>query len=119
MQPKKIKKLTINKEVIVNLTHQCGRLADELKKAFDCRIVAVVHYSDWGLVIHDNPERLRIILNEEQPDNSGVNLKKSVEKEKTFYSKADHVVSLSHYMHEILCRDYGLDTTKTCIICLT
>ena len=96
--------------------YENGNLAKELKNAFDCRIVSVVHYSGWGLTVYDNLQRLRNILNEKHPDNFEKNLKKSFEEEKSFYSKVDHIICLSNYMQEILCRDYGLDATKISVI---
>jgi glycosyltransferase len=95
---------------------QCGRLAEELKKTFDCKIVSVVHFSEWGFTVYDNLQRLRNLLNEKEPDSFSENLKKSFEEERSYYSKADHIICLSNYMHEILCRDYGLDTTKISVI---
>lgn len=95
---------------------QCGDLAEALKKAFDCRIVSVVHFSDWGFTIFDNLLRLRNILNEESSDSLAENVKKSVEEEKSYYLKVDHCICLSNYMQEILCRDYKLDATKISVI---
>lgn len=96
--------------------NQCGELADELKKAFDCRIVSVVHFTDWGFKIFDNLPRLRNILHGEHPDSFGEEVKKSVEEDKSYYSKVDRIVCLSDYMREILCRDYGLDPTKIAVV---
>jgi glycosyltransferase len=95
---------------------QYGSLGEELKKVFDCRIVSVAHFSDWGFLIFDNLQRLRNILNEEHPDDFGEILKNSVEEEKSYYSKADHCICLSNYMQEILSRDYGLDLKKISVI---
>lgn len=96
--------------------NQCGSLAEELKNVFDCRIVAVVHFTDWSFKIYDNLQRLRDILNEERQDSFEVNLKKSFEKDKSYYLKVDRIICLSNYMQEILCRDYGIDVTKISII---
>jgi glycosyltransferase len=95
---------------------ESGKLAEELKNVFDCRIVAVAHFSGWGFTVFDNLERLRNILNEEHPDSFGEKLKKSFEEEQSFYSKADHIICLSNYMQQIFCRDYGLDATKMSVI---
>jgi len=108
----------INTENLVfhlNYNHS-WKLAEELKKAFDCRIVTVAHYSDWSLPIYDNLPRLRSIIKKEQPDDFGKSLKRFFETEKLVYSNADRVVCLSHYMHEILCRDYELDASKISVI---
>jgi glycosyltransferase len=96
--------------------NQCEGLAEELKNAFDCKIVAVIHFTDWGFKIYDNLQRLRNILNEEYLDSFGENLKKSFEEDKLYYSRVDHIVCLSNYMQEILCQDYGLDITKISVI---
>ncbi len=96
--------------------HQSDSLAEALKKAFDCRIVSVAHFTDWGFTVFDNLPRLRNILNEVHPDSFGENVKKSFEEEKSYYLKVDRIICLSNYMHEILYRDYGLDATKISII---
>lgn len=105
------------KDLIFQLNFfESSKLADELKDAFDCRIVAISHFFEWGFTIFDNLPRLRRILNNEHPDNLGENIKKTIEEEKSYYSMADHVICLSNYMKDILRRDYGLDTTKTSVI---
>lgn len=104
-------------DLIFHLNYcQSSTLAEELKNAFVCRIVSVVHFSGWGFTVYDNPERLRHILNEEHPDSFGENLRKSVEDEKSLYSKVDRIICMSDYMKEILCRDYELDATKISVI---
>lgn len=107
-----------NKEdLIFHLNYyQSATLAEELKKVFICRVVSVAHFSGWGLTLYDNPERLRYILKEKHPNSSEENLQKTFEEEKTLYSKVDHIICLSNYMREILCRDYELDTTKVSVI---
>ena len=96
--------------------NQNGKLADELKKTFACKVIATVHYSNWGFIVFDNLQRLRNILSAEQPDTLGVNLLKSFEEEKVFYSKANHIICLSKYMQDILCRDYKLPPSKITVI---
>ena len=104
-------------ELIFHLNYyQSGQLAEELKNAFDCKIVSVSHFSEWGFSVYDNLPRLRQILNEEYPDSFGEQVKKSFEVEKNYYLKADRVICLSDYMQEILCRDYGLDAAKISVI---
>ncbi|MDR1056314.1 MAG: glycosyltransferase family 4 protein, partial [Prevotellaceae bacterium] len=87
-----------------------------MKNAFACRIVAVAHFPEWGFTVFDHPKRLRSILNEEHPDSFGKNLQKSFEEERSYYSKADIIICLSDYIHEILCRDYELDAKKISVI---
>jgi glycosyltransferase len=105
------------KDLIFHLNYcQSGKLAEELKNAFDCSIVAVAHFYGWGFTVYDNPERLRRVLNEEHPDSFDENIKKSVEEERSYYSKADRIICLSNCMKEIMCRDYGLDAAKISVI---
>ena len=105
------------KELIFHLNyHQNKSLSEELKKAFDCRIVSVVHFADWGFTVFDNLPRLRRILKEGQLDSFGERVKKSFEEERSYYESVDHVISLSNYMQEILCLDYGLEVTKIAVI---
>jgi len=105
------------KDLVFHLNYNLsGKLIDELKSVFVCRIVVTVHSTIWGLLIYDNLKRLRSILNDEQPDLLGKNLKNLINHEKLFFSKADHVISLSAYMYEILFQDYGLDPSKIFLI---
>ena len=92
--------------------YESGSLVEELKNVFNCRIVAVSHFSDWGFTIYDNIPRLRNILNNNFSDSLSENVKKSFEIERSFYAKVDHIISLSHYMKELMCRDYGFNSSK-------
>lgn len=105
------------KDLVFHLNyHQSESLVDELKEAFVCRIVSVVHFSDWGFTVFDNLQRLRSILKEEHPDGFGENIKQSFEKEKSYYSKVNHTICLSNYMQEVLYWDYGLDSARISVI---
>jgi hypothetical protein len=51
------------KDLIFHLNFsESSKLVDELKNVFDCKIIAVAHFSKWGFTVYDNPERLRRIL---------------------------------------------------------
>lgn len=93
-----------------------GELVDALKKAFDCRIVAVNHFFNWSFTIFDNPQRFNRIIKDEHTDSLEKKLKKSFIEEKAYYSKVDHIICLSNYMKEILCRDYEIDISKISVI---
>lgn len=104
-------------ELIFHLNYcQNSALAEELKRSFVCRIVCVIHFSNWGFTIHDNLERLRHILKKEQPDGFDKNVKESIENEKSVYLAVDRVICLSNYMQEILCQDYGIDESKISLV---
>ena len=105
------------KDLIFHLNFDLSiKLTDELKKKFDCKIIASVHYFDWGFTIFDNLPRLRNMLNERQLNSFDKNLKKNIEEEKSLYSKMDSIICLSNYMQDILCRDYGVDLSKIVVI---
>ena len=81
---------------------ESGKLAEELKKAFDCQLVAVTHFFDWGFTIYDNPERLSRILKQKYPNTLEKRLQMSFEEEKKYYSTVDHIICMTHYMKDIL-----------------
>ena len=98
------------KDLVFHLNyHQNESLVSELKEAFDCKIISVAHFSDWGFTVFDNLKRLRNILNEEHPDNFSENVKKSFEEERAYYTKVDHTICLSNYMKKILCQGDVVD----------
>ena len=105
------------KDLIFHLNYcQNSSIVDELKSAFVCRIVSVVHFPGWDHTVYDNLPLFRNILNDDHPDNFGENVKKTVEAEKLYYIKVDRMICLSDYMKEILCRDYGLDMNRISVI---
>lgn len=92
------------------------KFAFDLRKEFNCKIISVVHYSEWGSVIFDNLQRFRNILGEDKPDSIAEKIKETFEVERAQYLASDRVVCLSNYMHEVLCDDYKLDPQKVSII---
>ena len=95
---------------------QCGKLAEDLKNAFDCRVVGVAHFFEWGCVVYDNLHLLRSILDEEKLNEAGVALKKAIQEEKDFYTQLDRIICLSNYMYQILHQFYGINTSKMAIV---
>ena len=109
--------ITDNEDLIFHLNYfQNCKLAEELKKAFICKVILTIHSFNWSFEIFDNRQQLRYILNKEQNYSLHEGLKKSVEEEKSLYSKVDHIICLSNYMKEILCSEYGLCDSKISII---
>lgn len=92
------------------------KLAGELKSTFDCQLVAVSHFFDWGFTIYDNPERLRRILKQKHPDVLEKKLQMTFEVERSYYSKVDHIICMTRYMKDVLCEDYGIDIAKIFVI---
>jgi glycosyltransferase involved in cell wall biosynthesis len=107
-----------NKEnLIFHLNYNQSKvLADRLKEVFECKVIAVVHYSDWGFTLQGNISRLRTILKNEQPDDFEKRIQASVEFDKSFYSSVDHIICLSEYMKDILCNDYKLSHEKISVV---
>lgn len=95
---------------------ESGKLAEELKSAFNCKVIAVSHFFDWGFVIYDNPKRLSSILGKEKQDDLGKRLKIAFEREKSYYSRMDHVICLSNYMADILFLYYEVKKTSISVI---
>lgn len=92
-------------------------LARELKAAFDCKVVMTAHFSDWTTALFDNLPRFRRILRKEEgEDEWGDLVRESFEEERSCYAAADRVICLSAYMHDVLCRDYGLERARISII---
>ena len=105
------------KDLIFHLNFcQSAKLAEELKSAFVCSVISVVHFTGWGFTINDNLPRLRNILKGDQQDKLSEKVIKSVKEEKELYEKSDRIICLSHFMKKILCSDYGLDVHKISVI---
>lgn len=106
------------KDLVFHLNYyQNENFANKLKQVFNCKVVSVSHYSEWGAMIFDNPLRLRAILRNEHPNDVwGEDVKNAFEEERVDYMKMDCIISLSNYMLDLLCRDYELDPTKITVI---
>lgn len=76
--------------------HRNENFANELKKVFKCTIISVVHFSDWGFTIFDNPERLQYLLKLKEPNKFEANIQKIFEEERIDYIKSDHLICLSN-----------------------
>lgn len=99
----------------LNFNH-CGYFAEKLKEVFDCQVITVIHYSDWGFNIFGNMKQLNAMLTHEQPDDSTKQLQESVKNEALYYQKTDRVVSLSEYMKDILISHYKIEPEKISVI---
>jgi glycosyltransferase len=91
------------------------KLTDELRSVFTCRIIQVIHYSDWAFWLLGNMRRLRKMLNCSSEEHD-LKITESMEKDRLTYLKADRIVCLSEFMREVLCRDYLLDSNKISVI---
>ncbi|WP_308548428.1 TIGR04157 family glycosyltransferase [uncultured Parabacteroides sp.] len=92
------------------------KLAQELKVAFKCKVIAVSHFFDWGFVIYDNPKLLQSLLEKENPNDLEQKLQTNFKIEKDYYSTVDHIICISHYMKEMLCQYYQIGQNKVSVV---
>ena len=83
---------------------------------FNCKIISVAHFSEWGFIIFDNKYQLEHLLNKNNTDNFALNFKKTIEEEKKDYLVTDHTICLSNYMQNILCQYYKIKPSKISVI---
>ena len=98
--------------------NQSQFLAKELKKFFDCKTVATVHFMKWALVFHGNLSRLHALkLKPENQRNSFEQILYTTDEyENLLYQEVDRVIALSGYMKSFLCSEYRLDPNKIVVI---
>ena len=109
--------ININESLIFHLNLLDNQIfIFQLRTTFDCRIVNTVHSITWGLAVFENLPQLRKIITETDPDQFEERMKKTFEEEKSLFMAVDHVICISNYMHELLRREYGVDSQKTYFI---
>jgi len=99
--------------------NQHEKLANELKKMFDCIVVTTTHYFGWSLGLFGNILHFRkIILSDEtsRTDSFSKTVYESYINEKELYEKVDHVICLAEHTRQILENDYQIDPHKICVI---
>lgn len=108
------------KKTIFHLNYnQKSRLAIELKKAFDCRIVLTVHYLDWCFRLSGNLKRFReIMVTYPIIQNRKVieKIKERTQEEKEIFQIVDHIICLSNKTRQILQDDYRINLEKITIV---
>jgi glycosyltransferase len=101
----------------LNFNQKSG-LAEELKKAFDCRIVLTIHYLDWCFSLSGNLTRFRHLLKAQQTT-QGDNveeLKEAFQKEKKIFKVADRIICLSGNTRQLLQEDYKVKPEKVTVL---
>ena len=98
--------------------NNCYSLAKGLKSVFDCKTVAVIHYTKWQLLLHGNLLRLRSIKTkpENQRDSFEQQIYVSYEYESLLFREVDKVIALSQHMRTLLETEYQLDPDKISVI---
>ena len=108
------------KKLIFHLnSYRCGKLAEELKKVFDCRVITTIHYFDWCFNLFGNVSRFRKILLSKgnyQHDKLYRKLDESYRIEKNLFELSDQIIGLSENTRQILQDDYQINPDKINII---
>ena len=107
-------------DLIFHLNYSQGIiLAEELKKAFSCKVIYSVHYLDWCIGLCGNVTHLRKILTT-AVTNLLDELEKAVfesfRKDKEFFGTVDHIICLSKNTQQILYNDYQINPDKVSLI---
>ena len=107
-------------DLIFHLNYnESGKLAEELKKVFDCRIVTTIHYFNWSLGLFGNIAHFREVLASEDVNQSDRLKNKIVESyryEKALFDLVDTIICLSENTRQILQDDYQIKPNKIAVI---
>ena len=96
-----------------------NKLAEELKKKFDCKIVLTIHFLEWRLKPSDNLSHSTKTLESQQSlqIKKGIkDLKEEVQREKEIFKVVDHIICLSEKTLLILQEDYKINPEKITLI---
>jgi glycosyltransferase involved in cell wall biosynthesis len=107
------------KDLIFHFNYnQSHVLAKELKAMFDCKTVAVIHYSKWMFEFQGNLQKLHELkAKPESQRTSFEQLLYTTDKyESRLYRETDRVIVLSQHMKHILESEYQLHIDKISVI---
>jgi len=98
--------------------NQSGKLAEELKKVFDCKVICGVHYLNWCFSLSGNFVRFRQILASQETgqDEFKKSIVESYLKEKEFFESANRIICLSENTQQILQDNYHIEPKKITVI---
>ena len=99
--------------------NQKGRIAEELKKTFECKVITTIHYFNWCFSLFGNVSRLKKILLFEgnyQQSELGQKINESYRTEKTLFELSDQIICLSEDTQQILQFDYQIKPEKIKVI---
>lgn len=100
--------------------NQSIKLAKELKKTFNCKIVTTIHYLYWYTPLAGNITRFKKVISKGQNANheneSSKQLFKSYKEEKDYFELVDHIICLSEDTRQLIHDDYQIRTNKTTLI---
>lgn len=96
-----------------------GRLAEELKKVFDCKIILTIHYLDSCLKLTGNLGRFVNILETRHTtseDKKFKQLQDTIKNESENFQTVDHIICLSNKTQQILVDYYEINKNKISVI---
>jgi len=98
--------------------NNCYSLAKGLKKVFNCKTVAVIHYTKWQLELHGHLQRLRTIKTKPEKQRTAFEqmMYTSYEYEGALFKEVDRLIALSQYMKNILLNEYQIEPDKISVI---
>jgi len=111
--------ITETENLIFHYNYNQGKqLLEEIKKEFSCKIISVIHYMEWSLMIKGNVKYLYEIVNsnKEKLNSFETILVESIEQEKRLYAILDKVICLSEFAKKILQQVYSLHQDKIDVI---
>ena len=112
-------KLHINEKnkLIFHLNFMHTRLfAEELRKAFSCKIVHVVHYIGWCFSLFGNNTHFRTLLQRGGNSIKDLVIKRNFIEEKKLCNFVDNVICLSEYTKELLHSIYEINSSKLHVV---
>jgi len=101
----------------LNFNH-CQKMADRLKVAFNCKLIWVGHYLEWGLSLHGSISLLQSILSKPVDDRNNAEqaICSAFDMEQTLAKTVDHTISLSKYMKKLFCNEYSIDSKQISVV---
>ena len=98
--------------------NQSQFLTKELKKVFDCKTVATVHFMKWMLLLQGNLNRFQALKSKSENQRSSYEqvLIATDEYEALQYNEVDRIIALSQHTKEILLNEYQLIPDKITVI---
>ena len=99
--------------------YQSLKLAKELRKSFDCKIIVTIHYFEWCFNLSGNVRRFRKILathEDRKRDSENDLVYESYRKEKELFEIVDKIVCLAENAQKIMQYDYKIESNKIIVI---
>lgn len=105
------------KGLIFHLNYnQSGKLAEELKKSFTCRVICGVHFLFWCFSLMGNMNQFCTLLEKSNVSPSALAEIPEYQNEMDIFNCADHILCLSRHTAGILREHYHLPAQKITVV---